>query len=150
MKQLVPISNCPDCGKSYTNKFNMKRHYALAHLHVRKFVCEVCGRSLSSKQNYKEHAYTHTGEKPFKCPDCGVRYRQSSQLSVHRRVHRELKKTMDQFQTLKLTDMLCGRSLENFHVGEIKTASKLFEATPLPALDHPNPNVLLSVFLFLD
>ena len=155
MKSRVCISHCSDCGKTYTNKFNMKRHYALAHLHENKFVCEFCGKSLSSKQNYKEHTYTHTGEKPFACPDCGVRYRQCSQLSVHKRVHRNAKKTStNEFRELKvtftqLTDMLDFDRLKSFDTTDF-VVPKLFQTIVLPPLGQPNTQVRLSVYIFTD
>lgn len=59
---------------------------------LRKFQCPHCFKVLSSKQNFKEHSYIHTGEKPFGCPEpgCHERFRQGSQLSVHRKMHRQV------------------------------------------------------------
>lgn len=61
---------------------------------LRKFQCAHCFKVLSSKQNFKEHSYIHTGEKPFCCPEpgCQERFRQGSQLSVHRKMHRQVEK----------------------------------------------------------
>lgn len=154
MKSRVCINHCPDCDKTYTNKFNMKRHYALAHLH-NKFVCEHCDKSLSSKQNYKEHTYTHTGEKPFVCRECGCRYRQCSQLSVHRRIHKAARQCQRTgFQELKvyatqLTDMLDCERLKTLYA-EKCAVPKLFEAVELPPLGQPNPQVQLSMYVFAD
>ena len=33
----------------------------------KKFVCEVCGLELSSRQQLIAHTYRHTGDLPFKC-----------------------------------------------------------------------------------
>ena len=155
MKSRVRICNCPDCGKQYTNKFNLKRRYSLAHLHEAKFVCEFCGKSLSSKQNYREHTYIHTGDKPFVCRECGVRYRQCSQLSVHHRIHRAIHHLQqDEFHELKvrssqLTDILNAEKLKEFGDKEQPTP-KLFEAVQLPPLGQPNPKVRLEMYIFAD
>jgi hypothetical protein len=77
------------CKKSYCSAFNLKRHVEASHLGIRKFNCEVCGKSLSSKQNYIDHQFTHTGEKPYVCefPDCGACFRQMSQYFIHLQMH---------------------------------------------------------------
>ena len=155
MKSLIFRSNCPDCGKQYTNKFNMKRHYALAHLHENNYVCRICGKSLSSKQNYREHSYIHTGEKPFECEECGARYRQCSQLSVHKRIHRAIRVMQRKdFTVLKvkhrqLTAILGPKALKEFDY-EKKPVPELFTPCALPPLDRPNPQATLNTFIFAD
>lgn len=138
---------CPICAQSYSNKYNMQRHYSMIHLHSLRFTCEQCGKCLSSKQNYKEHRYIHTGEKPFECKDCGVRFRQCSQLSVHKRFHRGNKATRCEF---KLTDLLSYQKLKELEAfegaSEVFFTEKLLPAfisrdesalcAPLPTLGH--------------
>ena len=82
---------CPDpeCGRRFGTRFNLERHVRCCHLKLKMFVCHICGFQLASKQAKQEHLYIHSGEKPYKCrfPGCMKRYRQSSQLSVHKKVH---------------------------------------------------------------
>lgn len=58
------------------------------------YKCKYCSKSLSTKQSLREHSYIHTGQKPYVCkePGCNQTFRQSSQLSYHKRIHTELKK----------------------------------------------------------
>lgn len=77
----------PDCDKSYTSKFNLKRHVEIAHYKIKRFECLVCHGLYSSLQNLKEHTNLHYGLKPFSCPQCGEAFRQASQLSLHKRSH---------------------------------------------------------------
>jgi uncharacterized Zn-finger protein len=77
----------PDCEKTYTSKFNLKRHVEIAHYGIKRFECSVCRGLYSSMQNLKEHVNLHYGLKPFTCVHCGETFRQASQLSLHKRSH---------------------------------------------------------------
>ena len=122
---------CPSCSRNYSNKFNLQRHFAMIHLRLLRFVCEVCGKCLSSKQNCREHKYTHTGEKPFKCKDCGARFRQCSQLSVHKRMHRA---NPPHPCELKLTSLLDSQKLKDFDTLTFPLTPSPFPAQALPSL----------------
>ena len=79
----------PQCSKTFSTRFNLRRHVNVSHLEIRAFICEVCKKTFASKQNLREHGFIHTGEKPFTCPfpGCDRRYRQASQLAFHKRGH---------------------------------------------------------------
>lgn len=80
------------CNKEYSTKYNLKRHLETSHGAAKHFLCRICGKGLSSKQNLTEHSFTHTQEKPFTClfPNCSEVFRQRSQLSTHRKLHEEV------------------------------------------------------------
>lgn len=80
---------CPDsqCDKEYQSKFNLKRHVLYNHLGRKPFICQICNKDFVSKQNLLEHNFIHTGAKPYKCSLCGLRFRQVSLLSLHKRSH---------------------------------------------------------------
>ena len=56
--------------------------------------CKFCSKILSSRQNFREHLYIHTGERPYVCkePGCGEAFRQGSLLSIHKKMHTEINK----------------------------------------------------------
>ncbi|CAG9329351.1 unnamed protein product [Blepharisma stoltei] len=87
--------NCPieGCNRAYKNKFNLDRHMEALHMQDKKYQCPHCQKILSSKQNLNEHLFTHSGEKPYVCkePGCGMKFRQGSQLSAHKRIHVAIK-----------------------------------------------------------
>ena len=47
-------------------------------------LCEICGEY---KTNMWRHKRTHTGEKRFKCSECGKAFIDASKLSAHCRIH---------------------------------------------------------------
>lgn len=102
------IYRCPydGCGKCYSAHVNMKRHVECIHLRLKDFRCHFCAKQLSSKQNFREHMYIHTGEKPFTCKACGEVFRQGSQLSQHKKIHVLLRPPQDPSTIIKLTQLL--------------------------------------------
>ena len=81
-----------NCRKNYSSRYNLRRHIEATHKKIKRFRCKNCGKYLSSKQNLQEHIYIHSQAKPYQCleADCGKIFRQSSQLSNHRKFHKEL------------------------------------------------------------
>lgn len=93
----------------------------------KKFTCSICNKSYSSKHCLKEHGYTHSDVRPYKCAKCPKMFKHASQLSVH-------KKTHFNFSALvwpKLTSML-----SNNHKKEDCDQSE-FEKIELPMISSP-------------
>lgn len=78
---------CPNCDKEYKSKFNLKKHFQLSHLKQKLFVCDICQKSLSSKQVLEEHLNKHNGIKRHKCETCYKEFRHYSHLALHRKKH---------------------------------------------------------------
>ena len=107
MKTKIYVCPYEACGKSYSAHVNLKRHVDCIHLRLKDFTCHFCAKQLSSKQNFREHMYIHTGEKPFVCGICGDTFRQGSQLSQHKKIHAVLRPVQDPDSITKLTQLLC-------------------------------------------
>lgn len=93
---MEPENNPTDVYES-ENEDN-KRSECNSKTRGKKFTCSFCSKVLSSKQNLKEHEFTHTGELPYVCkyPGCGMRFRQGSVLSSHKRIHGFIEKYIAQ------------------------------------------------------
>ena len=101
------ICKYSNCHRKYSSKYNLRRHIESNHSKAKRFRCRNCGKYLSSKQNLQEHMYTHSRSKPYVCPEpnCKKSFRQSSQLSNHKNLHKELiafYRQQNQFKELKL------------------------------------------------
>lgn len=99
MKTQYISCTAPGCKKTFRNQSNLDGHFRVDHSEgdLKKFIgfrCKKCKRILGTKQSLKEHLYTHTGQKPYKCyePNCQATFRQSSQLSYHKKIHFEVNK----------------------------------------------------------
>ncbi|CAG8556022.1 688_t:CDS:2 [Diversispora eburnea] len=57
----------------------------------KRYKCEVCQKRFTRPSSLTTHSYTHTGEKPFKCPveGCGRPFSVMSNLRRHQKVHKK-------------------------------------------------------------
>uniref|UniRef100_A0A8D0FA10 C2H2-type domain-containing protein n=1 Tax=Strix occidentalis caurina TaxID=311401 RepID=A0A8D0FA10_STROC len=51
------------------------------------YKCEDCGNVFACGSSLSRHRRTHTGEKPYKCRDCGKSFTQTGNLLSHQRTH---------------------------------------------------------------
>lgn len=77
---------CDLCGKSYTSKFSFRQHVKL-HVLEKPYQCIHCDKSFLAKQNLAQHMINHTGEKPYVCKVCGIAYKRKHLLQWHEHIH---------------------------------------------------------------
>ena len=78
------VYSCPQCGKTFSIRHNLKTHL---YIHSNKYQCQECGKCFRSSQVLTEHRRRHSGEKPYECTVCSKRFARSCDLLVHSRIH---------------------------------------------------------------
>ncbi|XP_053622249.1 zinc finger protein 782-like isoform X9 [Plodia interpunctella] len=77
---------CNICGKVLSTSFSFKRHFT-THNSEKRYECTVCHSKFHEKNHLKSHIRTHTGEKPFKCNLCEHQFNEKATLGAHLRTH---------------------------------------------------------------
>lgn len=119
--------NCPQCSQSFSTKPNMTRHFRQIHLEERRFQCDICGKSIKSKEALKYHRTTHEEEKPklFQCHICNKSLRKKETLQIHIRQHEGIKPYICEFCGMAFTQ----NGNRNKHVQLIHNSDRGLECT---------------------
>merc|ERR1712037_475622 len=51
------------------------------------YKCDICGKSLGSLKQLRDHGIVHSSERNYQCPDCDRTFRRRDDLTDHKRKH---------------------------------------------------------------
>lgn len=152
MKTRMYTCTVGDCNKSFREEEALAEH-TMDHgepeaKDFKNFKCPKCERVLSTKQSLKEHTYTHSGKKPFRCTEvgCGKTFRQSSQLCNHRKVHKEARKMLKRQAEKQKQALKHIQEIESEEKAEFQVRINENSRITLPPISHPELGVLLPRF----
>ena len=75
MRVHDPNTTCKLCNKNFSSKASYKIHMQLHDSNYKYHQCTICHKKLRRKIDLEIHMRIHTGEKPFSCPTCHVKFR---------------------------------------------------------------------------
>ena len=76
----------PQCEKSYSNKYNLRKHQRSVHLGI-KYYCADCGKSFADSNTLKLHKESAHLGKRYACTDCPKIFHYREALVRHFRYH---------------------------------------------------------------
>lgn len=80
---------CDVCGHYSKNLHALKAHMRYRH-YKPEFVCHICKRGMTTKENLEQHIDWHKTREKVSCPTCGKKFR-ARDLETHTRVHTGVK-----------------------------------------------------------
>ncbi|KAM8703767.1 hypothetical protein ACLKA7_008404 [Drosophila subpalustris] len=77
---------CDECGKKLSSISNFREH-KLRHAGIKSFICKLCLKGFITHKELTRHTRRHTGERPYACSYCTSRFSDHGSFRQHERRH---------------------------------------------------------------
>ncbi|KAG1087902.1 hypothetical protein G6F42_020451 [Rhizopus arrhizus] len=90
LEHRVQCDVCPAATTTTTTTAATTKSNATGGKIDNKYSCPYCSKGFSRPSSLRIHTYSHTGERPFECPEagCSRKFSVQSNMRRHLRVHR--------------------------------------------------------------
>ncbi|TRY78799.1 hypothetical protein TCAL_15323 [Tigriopus californicus] len=75
--------SCPICKIDLKGRRNLLKHQKIHQSQEKQFQCSFCPKLFLKHNGLVVHERIHTGEMPFECEICGVKFKRSHHLNFH-------------------------------------------------------------------
>lgn len=92
-----PTFVCEQCGKTFTNRFNLENHKSSKHgeyveEHGNIYKCKVCDNQFTSRKDLYDHISNHAKTPvTLLCDTCGKSFTSVENLRSHMRIHQNIR-----------------------------------------------------------
>ncbi|KAK3586301.1 hypothetical protein CHS0354_002804 [Potamilus streckersoni] len=74
---------CEHCGSGFKSRTSLNSHVFHRHSSVRSHQCNQCPKTFKTRTQLLVHFRTHSGEKPFHCPQCHYKSTTRGNMRLH-------------------------------------------------------------------
>lgn len=115
---------CSQCNQKFAHACTLKRHVNSVHEgQVNIFLCEICGKNVSSSTKLRQHIMMHKGIKPHVCTFCQKAFTKLEVLKLHLRVHTKEKPFKCEF----CDKLFAQQAQRNMHIKTVHLDDRPFE-----------------------
>ena len=101
---------CSKCNKGFAVKSAFQKHLERhEETEDKPYRCEMCKMGFKLKVHLKKHnLYRHSPEYPCKCSICGKRFKDSSAVRLHERIHSDIRPFFATVEKVSRQKKICG------------------------------------------